>query len=166
MSQSQALSKSRSSANLSYGVAVLSVAAALVFATLMQTYLQTEPFASSFLCAIMFAAWFGGAGPGLLAAALAVLAFIYYAAAPSHSFVVAITEIPRVVLFAIAALFVVWLSSAQRAATDSLRRARDDLQAALEELTGLHKSLQAENSEPKRAEGALPRSDAYPAAAQ
>src|SRR6267378_3771116 len=69
MSQSQSLWKSRPSANLSYGVAVLSVAAAVVFATLMQTYLQTEPFASSFLCAIMFAAWFGGAGPGLLAAA-------------------------------------------------------------------------------------------------
>jgi PAS domain S-box-containing protein len=155
MSQSQALWKSRPSANLSYGVAVLSVAAALVFATLMQTYLQTEPFASSFLCAIMFAAWFGGAGPGLLAAALALLAFIYYAAAPSHSFVVAPTEIPRVVVFAIAAFFVVWLSSAQRAATDSLRRARDDLQAALEELAGLNKTLQVENAERKRAEQQL-----------
>jgi signal transduction histidine kinase len=187
MSQSQALWKSRPSANLSYGVAVLSVAAALVFATLMQTYLQTEPFVSSFLCAIMFAAWFGGAGPGLLAAVLAVLAFIYYAAAPSHSFVVAPTEIPRVVLFAIAAVFVVWLSSAQRAATDSLRRARDELQAALEELAGLNKTLQVENAErkraeeqlrqterelrltiedQKRAEGALRRSEAYLAEAQ
>src|SRR5260221_10565933 len=142
MSQSQALWKSRPSANLSYGVAVLSVAAALVFARLMQAYLQTEPFASSFLCAVMFAAWFGGAGPGLLAAALAVLAFIYYAAAPSHSFVVAPTEIPRVVVFAIAAFFVVWLSSAQRAATDSLVRPRDDLQAALAELAGLKKALE------------------------
>jgi PAS domain S-box-containing protein len=155
MSQSQALWKSRPSANLSYGVAVLSVAAALVFTTLMQTYLHTEPFASSFLCAIMFAAWFGGTGPGLLAAVLAILAFIYYAAAPSHSFVVASTEIPRVVLFAIAALFVVWLSSAQRAATDSLRRARDDLQAALAELAGLNKALQVENAERKRAEQQL-----------
>src|SRR5216683_60605 len=155
MSRSQALWSSRPAANLTYGVAVLSVAAALVFATLMQTYLQTEPFASSFLCAIMFAAWFGGAGPGLLAAVLAVVAFIYYAAAPSHSFVVAITEIPRVVLFAIAALFVVWLSSAQRAATNSLRRARDDLQAALEELAGLNKTLQVENAERKRAEQQL-----------
>jgi PAS domain S-box-containing protein len=152
MSQSKALSKSRPSANLSYGVAVLSVAGAVVFATLMQTYLQTEPFASSFLCAIMFAAWFGGAGPGLLAAALAVLAFVYYAAAPSHSFVVAPTVIPRVVLFAIAAFFVVWLSSAQRAATEALRRARDDLQAAFEELAGLNKTLQVENAERKRAE--------------
>ncbi len=155
MSQSQALWKSRPSANLSYGVAVLSVAAALVFARLMQAYLQTEPFASSFLCAVMFAAWFGGAGPGLLAAVLAVVAFIYYAAAPSHSFVVASTEIPRVVLFAIAAYFVAWLSSAQRAATVSLRRARDDLQAALEELAGLNKTLQVENAERKRAEQQL-----------
>jgi PAS domain S-box-containing protein len=68
---------------------------------------------------------------------------------------VAPTEIPRVVVFAIAAFFVVWLSSAQRAATDSLRRARDDLQAALEELAGLNKTLQVENAERKRAEQQL-----------
>ena len=67
-----------------YGIAVLSVTAALISAILMQTRLQTEPFASSFLCAIMFAAWFGGAGRDLLAAGLAVLAFIYFAAALTH----------------------------------------------------------------------------------
>ena len=62
---------------LRYGVAVLSVALALVSALLLQRYLQTEPFASSLLCAVLFAAWFGGAGADLLAGALAVLAFLY-----------------------------------------------------------------------------------------
>src|ERR1700722_6522148 len=119
---------------LRYGIAVLSVATALVFAVLMQTYLQTEPFASSFLCAIMFAAWFGGAGPDWLAAVLAVLAFMYFSAAPGHTFDVAPTEIPRVVLFTAATLFVVWISAAQRTAADSLRRTHDDLQAAMGEL--------------------------------
>ena len=55
-----------------YGVAVLSIAAALASALLLQRYLQTEPFASSLLCAIMFAAWFGGAGADLLAVALEI----------------------------------------------------------------------------------------------
>src|SRR5258708_7167700 len=128
-----------------YGVAVLSIAAALASALLLQRYLQTEPFASSLLCAIMFAAWFGGAGADLLAVALAVLAFIYFAAAPSYSFAVAHTEIPRVVIFIIAALIVLWLSAAQRAAANSLRRARDDLQAAVLKLEDLNKTLQLEH---------------------
>jgi C4-dicarboxylate-specific signal transduction histidine kinase len=126
-------------------VAVLSIAAALASALLLQRYLQTEPFASSLLCAIMFAAWFGGAGADLLAVALAVLAFIYFAAAPNYSFAVAHTEIPRVVIFTIAALIVLWLSAAQRAAANSLRRARDDLQAAVLKLEDLNKTLQLEH---------------------
>ena len=107
---------------LSYGVGVLSTAAALVFALLMQRYLQTEPFASSFLCGVMFAAWFGGIGPGLLAVALSILAFIFYAAAPGHSFNVEPTEIPRIVLYTMAALFVVSLSTAQKRSVRALQR--------------------------------------------
>jgi C4-dicarboxylate-specific signal transduction histidine kinase len=126
-------------------VAVLSIAAALVTALLLQRYLQTEPFASSFLCAIMFAAWFGGAGADLLAVALAVLAFVYFAAAPGYSFAVAETEIPRIVIFTIAALIVIWLNAAQRAAANSLRRARDDLQAAVLKLEDLNKTSQLEH---------------------
>ena len=126
-------------------MAVLSVAAALVSALLLQRYLQTEPFASSLLCAVLFAAWFGGAGADLLAGALAVLAFLYFAAAPSHSFAVAETEIPRIVIFTIAVLIVIWLSAAQRAAETSLRRARDDLQAAVLKREDLNKTLQLEH---------------------
>jgi C4-dicarboxylate-specific signal transduction histidine kinase len=136
-------------------VAVLSIAAALVSALLLQRYLQTEPFASSLLCAIMFAAWFGGAGADVLAVALAVLAFIYFAAAPSFSFEVAHTEIPRVVIFAIAALIVLWLSAAQRAAANSLRRARDDLQAAVLKLEDLNKTLQLEHEALQQAQAEL-----------
>jgi PAS domain S-box-containing protein len=138
-----------------YGIAVLSVTAALVFAVLLQTYLHTEPFASSFLCAIMFAAWFGGAGPDLLAAGLAVLAFIYYAAAPAHSFNVAPTEIPRVVVFTAATLFVLWISAAQRAAANALQRTHDDLRAAMQELERTSRILQIENTERERAEQQL-----------
>jgi C4-dicarboxylate-specific signal transduction histidine kinase len=153
-------------ASLRYGVAVLSVAAAVVFAVLMQKYLHTEPFASSLLCAIMFAAWFGGAGPDLLAIVLAVLAFIYIAAAPGDFYGIASTEIPRIVLFAIAGVFLVALSAAQRAALNSLRRARDGREAAVYELAALNKALQAENAERKRAVTALRRSEAHLAEAQ
>jgi K+-sensing histidine kinase KdpD len=107
---------------LSYGVGFFSTAAALVFALLMQRYLQTEPFVSSFLCGVMFAVWFGGIGPGLLAVVLSILAFIFYAAAPGHSFAVEPTEIPRIVLYAMAALIIVSLSAAQRRSVGALQR--------------------------------------------
>src|SRR5215813_15542698 len=48
---------------LSYAVAVLAVAAAAVAGLLLDRFLQTVPFVSLFLCAILFAAWLGGAGP-------------------------------------------------------------------------------------------------------
>src|ERR1700733_47925 len=69
-----------------YAMAVLSVAVAIVAAQLITRFLHTEPIASSMLCAVIFAAWFGGFGPALLAIALAVLAFHYYLVPPINSF--------------------------------------------------------------------------------
>jgi C4-dicarboxylate-specific signal transduction histidine kinase len=138
-----------------YGVAVLSVTAALASALLLKRYLQTEPFASSLLCAIMFSAWFGGAGADLLAVVLAVLGFVYFAAAPGHSFAVMQTEVPRIAIFTIAAFIVLWLSAAYRAAANSLRRARDELQAAVLKLEDLNKTLQLEHEALQQAQDEL-----------
>lgn len=159
MSRYTVLWKADPATAFKYGIAVLSVAAALVFAVLMQTYLRTEPFASSFLCAIMFAAWFGGAGPDWLAAVLAVLAFMYCAAAPGHTFDVAPTEIPRIVLFTAATLFVVWISAAQRAAANTLRCTHAELQAAMRELERINRALQIENTERERVGQQLRRAE-------
>ncbi len=63
--------------------------------------------------------------------------------------------------FAVAGAFVVWLTAAQRSATKSLRRARDDLEAAFQDLARLNKSLEVENAERKRAEQQLRQSKAY-----
>jgi C4-dicarboxylate-specific signal transduction histidine kinase len=166
MSQYNALGKADHVTISRYGIAVLSVTVALIFALMLQNYLHTEPFASSFLCAVMFAAWFGGAGPDLLAAVLAVLAFMYYAAAPSHTFHVAPSELPRVVVFVSATMFVVWISAAQRGAANSLRRAHDNLRATMQELERTNRALQSENAERERVENQLRRSEAYLAEAQ
>ena len=136
--------RSKSSAISRYAIAVLSVAIAIVVAELLTVFLHTEPIASSMISAVMFVAWFGGFGPGLLAIALAVLAIHYYVVPPLNSFALnsfalknnlfslGVAELPRLILFSTAALFVTYLSSAQRAAAESLRRSRDDLLAALE----------------------------------
>jgi PAS domain S-box-containing protein len=140
-------------------MAVLSVAAAIIAAEFMARLLNAEPIASLMLCAVIFAAWFGGFGPALLAIALALLAFHYYLLPPVNSFAwktnlfaASISEVPRLILFSITSLFIAFVVSAQRQTTEALRRSSDDLLAAI--------------ADQKRIEAALRRSEAYLAEAQ
>ena len=142
-----------------YAMAVLSVAVAIVVAELITRLLQAEPIASSMLCAVIVAAWFGGFGPALLAITLALFAFHYYLVPPINSFtwkhdlfVVYISEVPRLILFSITSFFVAFMISAQRKATETLRRSRDELQAAIEDQ--------------KRIEGVVLQSEMYLTEAQ
>jgi PAS domain S-box-containing protein len=148
-----------------YGVAVLSVVAALILAWWIDSVWQSVPPVSLFLCAVMFSAWFGGIRPALLAIAFSVLAFDYYFLPPIYSLDLT-KELPRLVFFGLSALFIVLLSAAQRSAADSLRRARDDLHRTVQELKRINQALQAENSDRQRAEDALRRSESYLAEAQ
>ena len=140
---------------LAYAVAILSVTTALVTGLLLDQFLQTMPYVSLFLCSIMFAAWFGGFGPSLLATGIAILLFTYYFVDPGGSFEVAAKDVPRVALFTVTALFVVSLSAAQRRTADSLRFARDELQATVGELARVNRALEAENAQRRRVEAYL-----------
>src|SRR6202048_3466573 len=142
-----------------YAMAVLSVALAIIAAELITRLLHTEPIASTMLCAVIFAAWYGGFGPALVAITLALLAFHYYLVPPINSFAWKhdlfageISEVPRLILFLITSLFVAFMISAQRKATETLRRSRDDLQVAIEDQ--------------KRIEGVLLHSEMYLTEAQ
>jgi signal transduction histidine kinase len=139
---------------VNYGVAAFSTAAALAIARVLEIGLVSAP-VSLFLCAIIFSAWFGGVGPGLFAAALSHLGFVYYFVSPAHSLAFAAQEIPRVVLFTLSAIFVLLLTAAQRRATQSLSLALDDLGRTVHALKDSNQALQAENAERKRAERAL-----------
>jgi PAS domain S-box-containing protein len=114
----------------------------------------------------MFSAWFGGVGPGLLAVFLSVLAFDYAVLPPIYSLALKTDEIPRLVIFALSALFVGSLSAAQRSAAESLRRGRDELEATGQELERTNEALRAENSGRRQVEDALRRSEAYLSEAQ
>src|SRR5882672_4743356 len=142
-----------------YATAVLSVAGAIIAAELITRLFHAEAIASSMLCAVIFAAWFGGFGPALLAIALALLAFHYYLVPPINSFArknelfaVGISEVPRLSLFSFTSLVVASLISAQRRATETLRLSRDELQIAIKDQ--------------KRSEAALLRSEMYLTEAQ
>jgi C4-dicarboxylate-specific signal transduction histidine kinase len=138
----------------SYGIAVLSVSAALIISQWPASHLQTAP-VSLFLCAVIFSAWFGGVGPGLLATALSALAFYYYFLPPTYSLVAKPGEIPRLVIFVVSTLFVGSLTAAQRGVTESLRRARDELKGTVQDLRKSNEALQAESHERRHAEEAL-----------
>jgi C4-dicarboxylate-specific signal transduction histidine kinase len=144
---------------LSYGLAVLSIAVALIIANLLDTHLVSAP-VSLFLCAIMFSSWFGGVRPGLLSLALSLLAFDYYFVSPLYSLAMEIKELPRFIIFALSALFVGLLSAAQRSATESLRDARDDLSRTVQELRKTNEALHAENIERHQAQEALHQAQA------
>src|SRR5258706_8186633 len=131
-----------------YAMAVLSVAMAIIAAELITRLLHAEAIASSMLCAVIFAAWFGGFGPALLAITLSLLAFHYYLLPPINSFslkhnlfAVGISEVPRLILFSITSLFIAFTISAQRKATENLRRSRDDLQVAIEDQKRIEAAL-------------------------
>jgi PAS domain S-box-containing protein len=140
------------SPGLSYVVATLGVTAAVIAALLLETYVQSSPIVSLFLCAIIVAAWFGGVGPGVAATALSILTFDYFFLAPIFSPDWMLKDIPRIVLFATAALFVVGLIAAQRNTADSLRRSRADLEEKVRDLEKLNAALQIESAERQRAE--------------
>jgi transcriptional regulator with PAS, ATPase and Fis domain len=89
----------------------------------------------------MLSAWFGGVGPGLLAAVLSALAFYYGVLPPVDSFAAKPAELPRFIVFGVSALFVGSLSVAQRRATESLRRIRDDLNDTVKKLKQTNEAL-------------------------
>src|SRR4029077_1095381 len=144
----------------SYGIAVLSVPAVLFISLWPALHLRDAP-VSLFLCAVILSAWFGGAGPGLLATALSAVAFYYYFLPPTQSLDAKPEEIPRLLIFIVSALFVGSLSIAQRRATESLRSARDDLKVTVQELRNTNEALQAESRERERVEESLRRSEGY-----
>ncbi len=141
-----------------YGVAVLSV---LVAATLIITWrspMENAP-ASLLICAVTLSAWRGGLRAGLLALVLALIALDCYVTAPDHSLAAQTASMPRLLVFALAALFVCLLGASQKRAAQSLSNARDELAGKVVELQNANQALQAENAERQRAEGLVRESE-------
>jgi PAS domain S-box-containing protein len=110
---------------------------------------------SLFSCAVLLSGWFGGFGPGFFASALAVVAFEYEFLMPLHSLTIASNELPRFAVFSTFIFLLALLSGAQHKVTQSLRRARDELDGAVQKLTQTNAALRIENAERERAEKEL-----------
>ncbi|HEX4210722.1 MAG TPA: PAS domain-containing protein, partial [Candidatus Binataceae bacterium] len=135
-----------------YGSAILAVAIATGAALTVYNFAHMESYASLLLCAILFTAWFGGAGPGLVAVALSLFAFYYFLIPHGPGLATVSEDGLRLLFFAVVALLIVWIIAVLKRTSNSLRRAHDDLKANVAQLEALNRSLQIENAERIRAE--------------
>ena len=146
----------------SYAVAVTSVGAALVATLGLGSAMKHTP--TLFFCSVMLSSWFGGVWPGILAGVLSAIALDYYFIPPLYALGIGLEEAPDMIAFVSAALFVSWLNGEQKRAKDSLRQARDELDARIQERTAelkqTNEQLQAEIVEHKIAEEGLVRAQA------
>jgi hypothetical protein len=143
-----------------YGVAVLSVTAALIITRLLKETFRSTPNAL-FFCAIIFSSWRGGFGPGVLASFLSILSVKFYFTPPFHTLAITAAEAPRFIVFFFAGVFISWLSDQQRRAEAALRQTRNELEQKVRERTAAlqatNEQLQAEIAERKRVESELVR---------
>ena len=120
--------------------------------------------ATLFFCSIMLSSWYGGLWPGVFAALLSVVALDYYFIPRLYALGISLEEAPDMIVFVATALFISWLSGGQKRAKESLRQARDELDAKVRERTAelkrANEQLQSEISERQAAEEGLIRAQA------
>ena len=140
-----------------YSIPLVAVIAAILMTDAIRAISPRIPIMALLFCAAVFSAWFGGVGPGLVAALTSSAAIaVYFVPSPYPQF---LSEIARVGVFAFAVVFVSWVSGRQRQAEDLLEQARDSLERKVLERTAelrrTNDELQAEIAERKRTEEAL-----------
>ena len=102
---------------LRYGLAVLSVATALMIKELLRTYFDPTP-NSLFFCAVVLSSWLGGLGPGLLASLLSVGLIDYHFTSPYYTTALSAEDLPRMIVFFLSAASISWLSASQKRARE------------------------------------------------
>jgi C4-dicarboxylate-specific signal transduction histidine kinase len=118
-----------------------------------------------FFCAIMFSAWMGGWGPGILAALLSTLAVKFDdLSQPLRGLTFSANELPRLLFFLGTGMFISWLTGRQRRAEAALQSLNNELENKVmdrtAELRKTNDALKAEMSERQRAEADLRRTEA------
>lgn len=115
--------------------------------------------AAPFFCAVMLSSWYGGLWPGVFAGVLSVVALDYFFIPPLYALGIGPEDAVDMIAFVATALFISWLNSEQNRAKESIRRARDELDARVKERTAdlkmANQQLQSEIAEREAAENRL-----------
>ena len=146
----------------SYAVAALSVGIATVITLKLGSVIKRS--STLFFCSVMLSSWYGGIWPGALAALLSVVALDYCFIPPLYALGISLEEGPDMIVFLATALFIGWLSGDQKRAQESLRHARDELDAKVQERTAelkrANEQLQSEIAVREAAQEGLIRAQA------
>jgi len=137
------LLKPAASIALRYGLALVSVAAALGLAQTFLRFHLPQPFTAFALSAIAITFWYGGAGPGIFAAVLASLVRSYF-------FEPDINEVSRIlydVVFLIFALLMAWITHVRKELEVKVAKRTAELTQATESLKPLTKELQRQEAD-------------------
>src|ERR1700726_4784357 len=118
---------------LRYGFSVVSVAIALGVALALQYYQFRDVEVPALAAAIAFTSWYAGDGPTVLAVLLSTAGFAYFFTEPIYSLYISSKDIPYFITFVAWAAIVASFSAVRRRIEDSLRQARDNLQAEVEQ---------------------------------
>jgi signal transduction histidine kinase len=130
-----------------YSFAVLSVAAALGTALLLDRFGFRDATVPLFICASAIISWYGGPGPAVLAVVLCSLAFDYFFVPPLYTLYIAPSELPYFVIFALFTLLVSWFARIRRRVEEDLRSTRDELESVNHELAKRSAALETSNKE-------------------
>ena len=145
--------------SLGYLVAAMSVGIAVIVTWKLGGGIKHT--ATLFFCSVMLSSWYGGLWTGFFSALLSVVALDYYFIPPLYALGLGPEEVPDMIAFVATALFISWLNGDQKRAKESLRRARDDLDAKVRERTAelerANQQLQSEIAEREAVEEGLIR---------
>jgi C4-dicarboxylate-specific signal transduction histidine kinase len=115
--------------------------------------------AAPLFCAVMLSSWYGGLWSGVFAGLLSVVALDYFFIPPLYALGIGPEDAVDMITFVATALFISWLNSEQNRAKESIRRARDELDARVKERTAdlkmANQQLQSEIAEREAAENRL-----------
>src|SRR5882762_9649202 len=119
---------------LRYGIAVLSVAIAIVLGSFLLRHFEVR--LTPFLFAVAATVWYAGTGPGVLAIVLSVLSLNYFFLRPGFSFSpISYADLVYLTLCIFCALAVGRVSAVRQRTEQKLRQARDELEAKVVERT-------------------------------
>ncbi len=116
----------RNSPVLRYGIAVITVSAALILRFVAWDALGNETPFTFFYAALAVSAWFGGFGPGLLATLLGAASVAYFLLPPYFAFRVEVVHAIHLAMFTCTGILSSWLMGRLMAATRTAERAQEE----------------------------------------
>jgi PAS domain S-box-containing protein len=154
--------KTKRSPLLLYGAAILVSLLALAISLFMRPLIEPNILAI-YLGAVMFSAWYGGLGPGLVTTILSALAIDYFFTPSGYAMALDRDDIVRAVIFIAVAVLISSLNGARKRAEEASQAANTELEIGVEkrtaELVKANMLLEQQVLERQRVEEALRESE-------